>query len=210
MARPDDALALLWAAMARVPLTLGTVMLPIAQARGCVLATEIRSPGPIPEFRRSTVDGFARPAADTGAGQILPVAGEIPMGVFRTQALPFGATIKIHTGRACPEGADAVIMVERTTELPNGQIRLDEALSPGDNVIQIAEDVQPGECGHFCRRSCASRRSPAWPRLASPEAPVRRRPRVALISVEMSWSLWIARPTRAKSADQTPPCWRHS
>lgn len=182
MARPDDALALLWAAMARAPLTLETEMLPIAQARGRVLATDIRSPGPIPEFRRSTVDGFALRAADTGAGQVLPVAGEIPMGVFRTQALPSGAAIKIHTGGHVPEGADAVIMVERTTELPNGQIRLDEALSPGDNVIQIAEDVQPGSVVISAGAILREQEIAGLASLGISQAPVRRRPRVALIS----------------------------
>ncbi len=182
MARPDDALALLREAMARAPLTLGAEKVPIAQARGRVLAVDIHSPGPIPEFRRSTVDGFALRAADTGPGKTLPVAGEIPMGVFRNQALPPGAAIKIHTGGHVPDEADTVIMVERTAELANGQIRLDEGLSPGDNVIQIAEDVQPGSVVIFAGATLREQEIAGLASLGITSATVRRRPRVALIS----------------------------
>ena len=182
MARPDDALALTWEAMARAPLTLGAEKVPIALARGRVLAIDIRSPGPIPEFRRSTVDGFALRAADTGAGKTLPVAGEIPMGVYRTQALPPGMAIKIHTGGHVPDEADAVIMVERTTELSNGQIRLYEGLAPGDNVIQIAEDVQPGSVVISAGAVLREQEIAGLASLGISNATVRRRPRVALIS----------------------------
>ena len=182
MARPDDALALLWEAMARAPRAFEMERAPLAQARGRVLAVDIRSPGPIPEFRRSTVDGYALRAADTGAGRTLPVAGEIPMGVYQVQPLPPNAAIKIHTGGHVPEGADAVIMVERTAEMANGRIRLDETLAPGDNVIQIAEDVEPGSVVISAGAILREQEIAGLASLGISQAPVRRRPRVALIS----------------------------
>lgn len=182
MARPDDALALFWEAMARAPQALEAERVPLAQARGRVLALDIRSPGPIPEFRRSTVDGYALRAADTGAGRTLPVAGEIAMGVYQVESLAPGAAIKIHTGGHVPEGADAVIMVERTTELADGRIRLDEGLVPGDNVIQIAEDVQPGNIVISAGAVLREQEIAGLASLGISQAQVRRRPRVALIS----------------------------
>src|SRR5918996_1280882 len=55
------------------------------QALGRVLAEDLRSPGSLPTFRRSTMDGFAVRAADTfGASEGLPayltVIGEVLMG----------------------------------------------------------------------------------------------------------------------------------
>ncbi|MEO6061131.1 MAG: gephyrin-like molybdotransferase Glp [Thermoflexales bacterium] len=182
MARPDEALALLWEAMARAPRALEAERVSLAQARGRVLAVDVHSHGPIPEFRRSTVDGFALRAADTGAGKTLSVAGEIPMGVFRTQALPPGVAIKIHTGGHVPDEADAVIMVERTSALADGQIRLDEGLTPGDNVIQIAEDVQPGSVVICAGAILREQEIGGLASLGISQAPVTRRPRVALIS----------------------------
>src|SRR3954454_22756829 len=56
-----------------------------ASALGRVLAEDLRSPGPLPTFPRSTMDGFAVRAADTfGASEGLPayltVVGEVLMG----------------------------------------------------------------------------------------------------------------------------------
>ncbi|MBE9524349.1 MAG: molybdopterin molybdenumtransferase MoeA, partial [Chloroflexi bacterium] len=54
-----------------------------------VTAESIRAPHPLPEFARSTVDGYALRAADTyGAAEslpaYLPVVGEVPMGAAPT------------------------------------------------------------------------------------------------------------------------------
>ena len=62
-----------------------TERLPVERALGRVLAEDLRSPGDLPSFRRSTMDGFAVRAADTfGASEGLPayltVVGEVFMG----------------------------------------------------------------------------------------------------------------------------------
>src|SRR5918997_1014078 len=92
------------------------------QALGRVLADDLRSPGDLPTFRRSTMDGFAVRAADTfGASEGLPayltVVGEVFMGQAPTVSPGSGETVRIATGGAVPEGADAVVMVEHTQDV---------------------------------------------------------------------------------------------
>jgi molybdopterin molybdotransferase len=90
-----------------------------------VTAEDIRAPQPLPDFRRSTVDGFAVRARDTyGASDSLPVylvlAGEVPMGTEPGSVLRAGECMTIHTGGMLPEGADAVVMLEYTQTVGGG------------------------------------------------------------------------------------------
>src|SRR5918998_3125369 len=82
-----------------------TERLPVERALGRVLAEDLRSPGDLPSFRRSTMDGFAVRAADTfGASEGLPayltVVGEVLMGQAPTISPRSGETVRIATGGA--------------------------------------------------------------------------------------------------------------
>lgn len=120
------------------------------ESLGRVTAEEILAPHPLPEFPRSTVDGYALRAVDTyGAGESLPaylaVRGEVPMGEAPGFRLGAGECALIHTGGMLPEGSDAVIMLEYTQKA-GGEAEI-EALRPaavGDNTIRVGEDVAAG------------------------------------------------------------------
>jgi molybdopterin molybdotransferase len=84
-----------------------------------VLYEDVISPINLPEFQRSTVDGFALKAKDTyGASEknpaILRLVGEIPMGQVSDIEVHEGEAVKVATGGMVPKGADAVQMVEYT------------------------------------------------------------------------------------------------
>ena len=88
-------------------------------ALGRVLAETLTAPLDLPEFPRSTVDGYAVNAADTyGASPGLPafltVAGEVAMGQAATIEVGVGEAAVVHTGGMIPPGANAVVMVENT------------------------------------------------------------------------------------------------
>ncbi len=134
-----------------------------------VLAADVRAPHPLPEFARSTVDGYAVRARDTyGASESLPgyltLVGEVPMGDASSFALTPGACALIHTGGMLPEGADAVIMLEYTQNIHHGEprehgektkkisvnsvnsvvnteIEISRAVAEGENVLRLGEDV---------------------------------------------------------------------
>jgi molybdenum cofactor synthesis domain-containing protein len=97
-------------------------------ALGIVLAHDIVAAEPVPPFANTGMDGYAVRAADTPG--TLRVVGELPAGRAPTTPVGPGEAIRIMTGAPMPDGADAVVMVERT--------RLD-----GDNVV--VEVAQPRE-----------------------------------------------------------------
>jgi molybdopterin molybdotransferase len=125
-----------------------------------VLAEDVISPVNLPEYPRSTVDGFALKAKDTyGASEknpaLLQIVGEIPMGKVSEIPLKDGEAVKIATGGMVPDGADAVEMVEYTEWVDSLTIHAFKALSPLENVIQAGEDIHAGEV--VLRKSCLLR-----------------------------------------------------
>jgi molybdopterin molybdotransferase len=145
---PPDALAILLDALPARALAAEEV--PTADALDRVLAEDIQSPADLPTFRRSTMDGFAVRAADTfGATEGMPaylsVVDEVPMGRAAARALSTGECALIATGGMLPDGSDAVLMVEQTQEVGGMTIEALRAVAPGENVVQIGEDVHTGD-----------------------------------------------------------------
>ena len=84
-----------------------------------ILAEDILAPHPLPDFQRTTVDGYVVRAGDThGASDSLPayltLIGEVPMGDAPSFEITQGQCALIHTGGMLPKGADAVVMLEYT------------------------------------------------------------------------------------------------
>jgi len=126
-----------------------TEMIETGGALGRVLADAVFSSIDLPAFRRSTVDGYAVRAADIfGASQALPaylkIVGAVLMGAAARETLPPGGAFEIHTGGMLPPGADAVVMVERTQPLGVDEVEVLAAVAPGENVVQVGEDVRAG------------------------------------------------------------------
>ncbi len=123
---------------------------PTEQAVGRVLAVDVTSPQALPEFRRSTVDGYAVRAQDTfGASESLPaylrLAGEVPMGRPAEADVSPAEAVLVHTGGMIPAGADAVVMIEHTQAAGPDEIEVRRPVAPGENIIQIGEDITAGE-----------------------------------------------------------------
>ena len=123
-----------------------------------ILAEDILAPYPLPDFQRTTVDGYAVRAADThGASDSLPayltLIGEVPMGDSPSFEIGEGQCALIHTGGMLPSGADAVVMIEYTQIASSGlspeesdtEIEISRAVADGENVIRIGEDVAQGQ-----------------------------------------------------------------
>jgi molybdopterin molybdotransferase len=119
---------------------------PTPDALDRVLAEDVRAPGELPTFARSTMDGFAVRAADTfGASEGLPayleVVGDVPMGAQPALHVGLGQCARIATGGMLPAGSDAVIMIEQTQAAGPTTLEAVRAVAPGDNVVQVGEDV---------------------------------------------------------------------
>jgi molybdopterin molybdotransferase len=141
---PDEARALLLSHLSAPEPASDTIDVPSALGR--VTAEDIRAPHPLPEFPRSTVDGFAVRARDTfGASESLPaylgLIGEVPMGDTPTFEVGAGQCAILHTGGMLPLGADAVVMLEYTQSARTGEMEIQRAVAEGENVIRVGEDV---------------------------------------------------------------------
>jgi len=113
---------------------------PLPKALGRVLAEDVVSPHDLPPFDASAMDGFAVVA---GPAAELAVVGESRAGRPASRSLGRGEAIRISTGAQIPEGADAVIPVERVAE-SDGRVQVPETPA-GANVRRAGEDVRSGE-----------------------------------------------------------------
>lgn len=121
-----------------------------SEALSRVTSVPIYAPSDLPAFPRSTMDGYAVRAADTyGASEGIPayltLCGEVLMGRAPAFSVSSGQTALIHTGGMLPPGADAVVMVENTQQAAAATVEVLRPAAPGENVIQIGDDVRRGE-----------------------------------------------------------------
>ena len=131
-----------------------------AKALDRVLAEDLISPVDLPDFPRSTMDGFAVRAADTyGASEGLPaylnMVGEVLMGARASVSVGATQAVRIATGGMMPDGADAVVMVENTQVVDSTTIEVVRPVAPGENVLRVGEDITRGAVvlsrGHVLR-----------------------------------------------------------
>jgi molybdopterin molybdotransferase len=120
---------------------------PAPAAIGLVLGDDVVAAEAVPPFTNTAMDGYAVRAADTDAAPVaLPVVAEVAAGHPADRPLGAGEAMRIFTGAPLPDGADAVVMVERTERLDDGRaVRIDVTVPPGNHVRAAGEDLKPGE-----------------------------------------------------------------
>jgi molybdopterin molybdotransferase len=127
---------------------LGEESVALDEALGRVLAGELRSAGPVPPFDSSAMDGFAVRSEDLGAARenapvALAVVGESRAGhPMRESVGPLQAAA-ISTGAIVPDGADAVVPIERVSTR-DGHVHLREPVPAGNDIRRSGEDIRPG------------------------------------------------------------------
>ncbi|WP_314324743.1 gephyrin-like molybdotransferase Glp [Paenarthrobacter ilicis] len=91
----------------------GVEHLPLRDALGKALANHLHAPISLPPFANSQMDGFAVRSADIpDGGARLRVAPPVPAGKAPAALAP-GFAAPIMTGALIPEGADAVVPIEK-------------------------------------------------------------------------------------------------
>lgn len=125
--------------------------LPVAEVSGCVAADEVVAGEAIPPFDNTAMDGFAVRASDTAGASSdapvsLPIVATLPAGAAPDRAVGPGEAIRIMTGAPLPEGADAVVMVERTRTNADGTVvEVGAEVEPGQHVRTAGDDLRPGD-----------------------------------------------------------------
>jgi molybdenum cofactor synthesis domain-containing protein len=119
---------------------------PLGEALGCVTSVAIVADGPVPPFANSAMDGFAVRAADTaGAPVTLTVVDTIAAGATPTVTVGEGQASRIMTGAPLPPGADAIVMIERTTPNDDGTVTIEQAVTEATHVRPAGDDIQKGD-----------------------------------------------------------------
>lgn len=113
------------------------VQLSLLEARNHVLAETVFSPINMPPFRQATMDGFAVCLHEFLQYVII---GEVKAGDFFTNDLKSGQAVKIFTGAAVPDSAQAVIQIEKVT-VSNCNLQLEENIKPETNIRQLGAQI---------------------------------------------------------------------
>jgi len=118
---------------------------PVQDALGKVLATDLYAPIDIPAFHQSSMDGYAFSFKYWKQEQSLSVTHEIPAGSKGPLRVPETNAARIFTGAALPLGVDTVVKQE-LIELKDNQIVIkDPSISLGDNVRLKGSEIKEGE-----------------------------------------------------------------
>ncbi|MFB6264215.1 MAG: gephyrin-like molybdotransferase Glp [Bradymonadaceae bacterium] len=123
---------------------------PVRRGLGCAAAEPVCAASSLPSFAQSAMDGYALRADDVAdarptAPVALDVVGEAQVGAGATApALGAGEAVKISTGAAIPQGADAVVRRERV-ECDGSEVRISHAVARGRDVRPVGEELDRGE-----------------------------------------------------------------
>ncbi|MES3517374.1 MAG: molybdopterin biosynthesis protein [Natronomonas sp.] len=159
---------------------------PLRESRGQVLTERIDAELDVPGFDRASVDGYAVRARDTfGADEADPAAleiiGEVHAGAEPDVEVGDGEAAEISTGAVLPPGADAVVMVERTS-LEGGTVLVRTSVAPGDRVMFAGADVAAGERALGPGTEITPREIGLLSALGVESVPVRGTPTVGIVS----------------------------
>ena len=171
---------------------------PLEDARGRVLAERIDAAIDVPGFDRASMDGYAVRARDTfGADEADPVeldlVGAVHAGATPEVTVEPGTCAEISTGAVMPDGADAVVMVERTDEIGGeggedaerddpDRIAVRTAVAPGDHVMSAGADIAAGARALGPGTRLTPREIGLLSALGVDEVPVAGKPRVGIVS----------------------------
>lgn len=151
------------------------------EAAGRITAKPVTSPLDVPPFDNSAMDGYAVRLSDIVPDREFPVAGKAFAGAPFNGDWPAGSVIRIMTGAPIPAGCDAVVMQEQT-EQREGGIVITAAVTPGQNIRRIGEDIEAGKQVLEAGVRLGAAELPLLASLGIAEVSVLRKLRVAIFS----------------------------
>jgi molybdopterin molybdotransferase len=164
---------------------LGNETVPLEDAAGRILATDLIAPLDVPGFDRAAMDGYALRGAETaGAGEYnpltFPVFGQAMPGQPFVGTIRPNAAVRIMTGAPVPEGVDAVMPAEFAAENA-GEIVITRPVAPGQHVGHCGEDIRKGSPALGAGRRLRPQDVGLIASLGLAEVTVVRQPRVRIL-----------------------------
>ncbi|MEX0696722.1 MAG: gephyrin-like molybdotransferase Glp [Dongiaceae bacterium] len=156
---------------------------PLADAAGRTLAEPLAARRTQPPFPASAMDGYAVRAADVAAPPArLRLIGASVAGKGFAGTVGRSEAVRIFTGAPVPEGADAVL-IQENAETPEPAVVVAKAgVTPGRNIRPAGFDFRAGDQLLDAGRVFGAREIAITAAMGYGAVPVRRRPRVAIIS----------------------------
>jgi molybdopterin molybdotransferase len=151
----------------------------LAEASGRVLVAPATALVDLPPFPSSAMDGFAVRAADTPGR--LPVVARVAAGRPAPRPLEPGEAMGIATGGVVPDGADAVVPIERVTA-EDDWVEIPEPAGEGANVRPRGGDVSAGSVVVDAGTRLGAGQIGALAAAGVSEVECARRPRVAVLT----------------------------
>lgn len=178
--RADEALSII---AERTPAVTSVESLTLQEAAGHVLSNEVRARSSSPPHDNAAVDGYALRGEDLVADgdTVLGIRGRVAAGESLHKPLEPGHAARIFTGAPMPRAADTVVMQEDVS-VDGERLTIPAGLKPGANRRRKGEDIESGKL----LLKAGVRLGPAELALVAAggmdRVPVRRRPRVAVLS----------------------------
>lgn len=160
---------------------LGSETVPLAEAFGRVLSSDLKAKRDQPPFPASAMDGYAVRAAEAKADAELKVVGMSRAGERFLGSLGHGEAVRIFTGAPVPEGADAVL-IQEDADRSGEKIRVKEPVTPGRNVRAAGLDFRTGDIKLPAGRLLDPHAVSLAASMGYADLSVRRRPRVAVLA----------------------------
>ncbi|MCK5402280.1 MAG: molybdopterin molybdotransferase MoeA [Flavobacteriaceae bacterium] len=107
---------------------------------GYVLFEDVYSPINMPPFRQSAMDGYALSLHNDASYTVMD---EVKAGDGHHPILKTGEAVRIFTGAAVPDSANAVIMQEKVT-VKKPKIIIEGSVPINDNIRPLGEQVKKG------------------------------------------------------------------
>ena len=166
---------------------LPTTVIPLEDAPGYILASDVSSKEPLPPFPASVKDGYAVLASD-GPGERV-VLGAVTAGEVTACRVSSGHVMRINTGAPLPPGADAVVQVEDTELLESDndgrtekKVKILTTPKPGQDIRPVGFDVSIGQQVLTSYQKLGPAELGLLASLGVTEVEVFQKPRVAVLS----------------------------
>ena len=151
------------------------------EARGRVLARDLKALRTQPPQDMSAMDGYAVRASDATQSAQLKVIGEIAAGRPFARAVLAGEAVRIFTGGVIPEGADAIV-IQEDAERAGDLVTVKEAAVAGRHVRRAGIDFREGDVLLKRSQQLSDRDLSLAAAMNHPTLPVHRRPKLALLA----------------------------
>ncbi len=121
------------------------IFTPVNDAFGLVTAVDVIAKESIPPFANTAMDGFAVRSSDVAVVPVqLRIIETIAAGYAPKLVVGSGEASRIMTGAPIPEGADAVVMVEKTS-VKGDAVTIEAAVQAGNHIRPAGDDVTSGQ-----------------------------------------------------------------